>query len=163
MSSSERAARATETLEVLGIPECADRQLDELSGGQQQRVALGVALANRPRVLLADEPTGELDSRSSDEVFGAIRDANESFGTTVVVVTHDAHVSEQVTWILEGAMRLWIGVPEEEVTLRAGQMVVIPPDVPHRAEALEDTVDIDVFSPIRQDWLDGTDTYFHRT
>ena len=97
LSSSERAARAAETLEVLGIPECADRQLDELSGGQQQRVALGVALANRPRVLLADEPTGELDSRSSDEVFGAIRDANESFGTTVVVVTHDAHVSEQVT------------------------------------------------------------------
>jgi quercetin dioxygenase-like cupin family protein len=78
-----------------------------------------------------------------------------------IVPTH-SHVSEQVTWILEGAMRLWIGVPEEEITLRAGQMVVIPPDVPHRAEALEDTVDIDVFSPIRQDWLDGTDTYFHR-
>ena len=78
-----------------------------------------------------------------------------------IVPTH-SHVSEQVTWILEGALRLWIGVPEEEVTLRAGQMVVIPPDVPHRAEALEDTVDIDVFSPIRQDWLDGTDTYFHR-
>ena len=58
---------------MLGIPECADRPLGELSGGQQQRVALGVALANRPRVLLADEPTGELDSRSSDEVFGAIR------------------------------------------------------------------------------------------
>jgi quercetin dioxygenase-like cupin family protein len=78
-----------------------------------------------------------------------------------IVPTH-SHVSEQVTWILEGALRLWIGAPEEEVTLRAGQMVVIPPDVPHRAEALEDTVDIDVFSPIRQDWLDGTDTYFHR-
>jgi quercetin dioxygenase-like cupin family protein len=78
-----------------------------------------------------------------------------------IVPTH-SHVSEQVTWILEGALRLWIGVREEEMTLRAGQMVVIPPDVPHRAEALEDTVDIDVFSPIRQDWLDGTDTYFHR-
>ena len=97
LSSAERAARASETLEVLGVAECADRRLDELSGGQQQRVALGVALANRPRVLLADEPTGELDSRSSDEVFGAIREANESFGTTVVVVTHDAHVSEQVS------------------------------------------------------------------
>jgi putative ABC transport system ATP-binding protein len=96
LSPAQRATRAAETLEVLGIPECADRRLDELSGGQQQRVALGVALANRPRVLLADEPTGELDSRSSDEVFGAIRDANETFGTTVVVVTHDTHVSEQV-------------------------------------------------------------------
>ena len=78
------------------------------------------------------------------------------------VVPVHSHVSEQVTWIFEGALRLWIGVPEEEVTLRAGQMVVIPPDVPHRAEALEDTVDIDLFSPIRQDWLDHTDTYFHR-
>lgn len=78
------------------------------------------------------------------------------------VVPIHSHVSEQVTWILEGALRLWIGAPEEEVTLRAGQMVVIPPDVPHRALALEDTVDIDLFSPIRQDWLDGTDTYFRR-
>jgi len=78
----------------------------------------------------------------------------------VVPVHH--HVSEQVTWISEGALRLWIGVPEEEVTLRAGEMVVIPPDVPHRAQALEDTVDFDIFSPIRQDWLDGTDTYFLR-
>ena len=97
LSAAERSSRTAETLEVLGVADCADRRLDELSGGQQQRVALGVALANRPRVLLADEPTGELDSRSSDEVFAAIRDANESFGTTVVVVTHDAHVSEQVT------------------------------------------------------------------
>ena len=93
---SERAARARQTLEVLGIPECADRRLAELSGGQQQRVALGVAVANRPRVLLADEPTGELDTRSSDEVFGAIRDANRELGTTVLVVTHDPLVSEHV-------------------------------------------------------------------
>jgi putative ABC transport system ATP-binding protein len=97
LSAAERSSRALETLEVIGVPECAERRLGELSGGQQQRVALGVALANRPRVLLADEPTGELDSRSSDEVFGAIREANEEFGTTVVVVTHDTHVSEQVS------------------------------------------------------------------
>jgi putative ABC transport system ATP-binding protein len=92
----ERATRARETLEVLGVPECADRRLGELSGGQQQRVALGVAVANRPRVLLADEPTGELDSRSSDEVFAAMRQANRELGTTVLVVTHDPLVSEQV-------------------------------------------------------------------
>jgi quercetin dioxygenase-like cupin family protein len=78
-----------------------------------------------------------------------------------IVPTH-SHVSEQITYILEGVMRLWIGEPEEEVTLAAGSFVVIPPSVPHRAEALEDTVDVDIFSPIRQDWLDGTDTYFHR-
>src|SRR5439155_21942168 len=78
-----------------------------------------------------------------------------------VVPTH-SHVSEQITYILEGALRLWIGEPEQEVTLEPGRFVVIPPHVPHRADALEDTVDVDVFSPIRQDWLDGTDTYFQR-
>ncbi|QIM21302.1 ABC transporter ATP-binding protein [Phycicoccus sp. HDW14] len=94
--AGERATRARQTLEVLGIPDCADRRPGQLSGGQQQRVALGVAVANRPRVLLADEPTGELDTRSSDEVFEAIRLANTEFGTTVLVVTHDPLVSEQV-------------------------------------------------------------------
>jgi quercetin dioxygenase-like cupin family protein len=78
-----------------------------------------------------------------------------------VVPTH-SHVSEQITWILEGAMKLWVGQPEEEVLLTPGTFLLIPPDVPHRAEALEATVDLDIFSPIRQDWLDGTDTYFHR-
>jgi quercetin dioxygenase-like cupin family protein len=79
-----------------------------------------------------------------------------------VVPTH-SHVSEQITYIQEGALRLWIGEPAEEVLLRQGQFVVIPPNVPHKAEALENTVDIDIFSPIRNDWLDGTDTYFHET
>jgi quercetin dioxygenase-like cupin family protein len=79
-----------------------------------------------------------------------------------IVPTH-SHESEQITYIMEGALRLWIGEPEEELLLRAGQFVLIPSHVPHRAEALEDTVDVDLFSPIRQDWLDGTDTYFQRS
>lgn len=91
-----RAERAQALLEVLGIPQVGQRSLPELSGGQQQRVALAVALANGPRVLLADEPTGELDHQSSEEVFGAIQAANAEFGTTVVVVTHDPLVSEHV-------------------------------------------------------------------
>ena len=78
------------------------------------------------------------------------------------VVPLHSHVSEQITYILDGSLRLWIGEPEEEVTVSTGQFVVIPPWVPHRAEALVDTVDVDIFSPIRQDWLDGTDTYFDR-
>jgi quercetin dioxygenase-like cupin family protein len=78
-----------------------------------------------------------------------------------VVPTH-SHVSEQITYILEGALKLWVGQPEQEVLLTPGSFLVIPPDVPHRAEALEDTVDVDVFSPIRQDWLDGTDDYLRR-
>src|ERR671913_1897096 len=75
---------------------------------------------------------------------------NEMFARVVlekgaVVPTH-SHVSEQITWILEGAMRLWVGEPEEELLLTAGAFTVIPPHVPHRAEALERTVDIDIFS-----------------
>ena len=78
-----------------------------------------------------------------------------------IVPTH-SHVSEQITYVMSGRMKLWVGDPEQEFLLEGGQFVVIPPHVPHRAEAIEDTVDMDIFSPIRQDWLDGTDTYFHR-
>ncbi len=78
-----------------------------------------------------------------------------------VVPTH-AHENEQLTYILEGALRFWIGEDgAEEVVVRAGEVLHIPSNVPHKAEALEDTLDVDVFSPPRQDWLDGTDTYFH--
>jgi ABC-type lipoprotein export system ATPase subunit len=92
----ERVARTTDLLEAVGVAHCADRRPDQLSGGEQQRVAICVALANRPRVLLADEPTGELDSETAQEVFGALRTANRELGATVVVVTHDAAVSGQV-------------------------------------------------------------------
>jgi ABC-type glutathione transport system ATPase component len=67
-----------------------------MSGGQQQRVAIAVGLANSPQVLLADEPTGELDSATSAEVFEAFRDANTELGVTVLVVTHDPGVSDHV-------------------------------------------------------------------
>ncbi|WP_442814287.1 ABC transporter ATP-binding protein [Streptomyces sp. NBC_01198] len=93
---SQRRARAEDLLGLLGVGHCADRTPDELSGGEQQRVAIAVANANEPRVLFADEPTGELDSATSDEIFAALRQANEDLGVTVVVVTHDALVSEQV-------------------------------------------------------------------
>jgi ABC-type lipoprotein export system ATPase subunit len=93
---SGRRARAEELLDLLGVVHCRDRHPDELSGGEQQRVAIAVANANEPRVLFADEPTGELDTATSDEVFAALRRANRDLGVTVVVVTHDALVSEQV-------------------------------------------------------------------
>jgi len=91
-----RRARATELLAALGVADCADRRPAQLSGGQQMRVAIAVALANEPRVLLADEPTGELDTATSAEVFGALRDVNRDLGVTIVVVTHDPAVSGQV-------------------------------------------------------------------
>ena len=93
----QRRARVAELLEAVGVPHCADRRPEQMSGGEQQRVAICVALANAPRVLLADEPTGELDGESSAEVFGALRTVNREFGTTVVVVTHDSEVSGRVT------------------------------------------------------------------
>jgi ABC-type lipoprotein export system ATPase subunit len=96
VSGPERRRRAMQALAAVGLTGWVRHTPAELSGGQQQRVALGVAVANRPAVLLADEPTGELDSASSDEVFSAIRTANTELGTTVLVVTHDPHVSEQV-------------------------------------------------------------------
>ncbi|MEU8517620.1 ABC transporter ATP-binding protein [Kitasatospora sp. NPDC048722] len=91
-----RAARATELLDLMGIAHAADRTPAGLSGGEQQRVAIAVALANRPRLLLADEPTGELDTATSEEIFGALRTANTELGTTVLIVTHDALVADQV-------------------------------------------------------------------
>ena len=79
------------------------------------------------------------------------------------VVPLRSHENEQLTYILEGVLRFWIGDEESEpLDVRAGEVLHIPSHVPHKAEALEDTLDMDVFSPPRQDWLDKTDDYFRR-
>ena len=79
------------------------------------------------------------------------------------IVPRHFHENEQITYILEGALRFTIGADgSEEITVRAGEVLHLPSNVPHQAEALEDTLDVDIFSPPRQDWLDGTDSYFHR-
>lgn len=76
------------------------------------------------------------------------------------VVPLHSHENEQLTYILKGALHFWIGENgEEEVTVREGEVLLIPSNVPHKAEALEDTLDVDIFSPPRQDWLDRTDDY----
>ena len=80
------------------------------------------------------------------------------------IVPQHSHHNEQLTYILEGALKFWIGADKsEEVIVRAGEVLHIPSNVPHEALALEDTLDVDIFNPPRQDWLDGTDSYFHRT
>jgi ABC-type lipoprotein export system ATPase subunit len=93
---AQRRPRALELLEMVGVGYCADRMPAQMSGGEQQRVAIAIALANQPSVLLADEPTGELDSDSANEVFAAMRTANAALGVTILVVTHDQQVSDQV-------------------------------------------------------------------
>jgi ABC-type lipoprotein export system ATPase subunit len=91
-----RESRAMDLLDVLGVAHCADRVPSRMSGGEQQRTAIATALGNDPKVLLADEPTGELDSHTAQEVFGALQTANTELGATVLVVTHDPAVSHQV-------------------------------------------------------------------
>ena len=76
------------------------------------------------------------------------------------LVPMHSHESEQMTYVLQGALRFLIG--GEEITVREGEILHIPSWVEHQAEALDDTFEVDVFSPIRQDWLDKTDDYFHR-
>jgi quercetin dioxygenase-like cupin family protein len=79
------------------------------------------------------------------------------------VVPKHHHMNEQITYVLEGALRFTIGAGgEEKVDVRAGEVLHIPSDLPHSAEALEDTLDVDIFDPPRQDWLDGTDEYLRR-
>lgn len=77
-------------------------------------------------------------------------------------VPQHSHDNEQITYLLEGVLRFWIGEEREELVLRAGEVLLIPSNVPHEAEALEDCLDVDVFCPPRQDWLDGTDDYFRK-
>ena len=92
VSRKERRRRALELLEQVGIPEKANVLPAQLSGGQRQRVAIARALANTPALLLADEPTGALDSKTGEEVLGLFQQLNRA-GNTVVLVTHDPHIA----------------------------------------------------------------------
>ena len=91
-----RRARARELLELVGLGDREDHRPEQLSGGEQQRVAIAVSLANAPSVIFADEPTGELDTATSTEIFEVMRRVNQDQNVTVVVVTHDPLVSEHV-------------------------------------------------------------------
>jgi len=88
--------RSRELLAALGLSHRLDARPDRLSGGEQQRVAIGVALANDPPLLLADEPTGELDSQTASEIFDLLGSLNHDLGVTIVIVTHDPAIANQV-------------------------------------------------------------------
>jgi putative ABC transport system ATP-binding protein len=92
ISSAERRRRALQALETVGLTDRAEHLPNQLSGGQQQRVAIARALVNRPQILLADEPTGNLDSRTSVEIMGVFQKLNEE-GITIMMVTHELDIA----------------------------------------------------------------------
>jgi putative ABC transport system ATP-binding protein len=100
LSAKEARRRRTELLTTLGIAEHAEQSPTRLSGGQQQRVAIARALINRPKVLLADEPTGNLDSSSARDVMALLRTMHDERGQTIVLVTHDARVAARADRVI---------------------------------------------------------------
>ncbi len=100
VSGAERRARAAEALSRVGLAERADHHPSQLSGGQQQRVAIARALVNRPRVLLADEPTGNLDSRTSEEVIALLQALGKD-EITVLLVTHEHDIAAHASRVIE--------------------------------------------------------------
>jgi len=99
-SHRERRKRAAHLLELVGLADRPDAVPSQLSGGQRQRVAVARALANDPALILADEPTGSLDSQSGEEILELIADLNHNQGTTILLVTHDRHVAQATQRIL---------------------------------------------------------------
>jgi len=99
--STPLRTRALELLDAVGLSDRAHYRTNNLSGGEQQRVAIARSLVGRPSLVLADEPTGNLDTASADEIFGLMRRFNREFGTTFLVVTHDARIADRCSRIIE--------------------------------------------------------------
>lgn len=97
---NERSKRARELLETVGLKDRMTHKPNELSGGQQQRVAIARALANKPSFMLMDEPTGNIDSHTAQEIVGLIKQVNAD-GVTIIMVTHDQHLAKQATRTVE--------------------------------------------------------------
>jgi ABC-type lipoprotein export system ATPase subunit len=96
VGSAKRSRRASELLELVGLGGMEKKKPDQLSGGEQQRAAIAVSLANEPKLLLADEPTGELDSVTAGEILSLLRSFNREFGLTIILVTHDVALAANV-------------------------------------------------------------------
>lgn len=100
VNGRERRERAQELLRQVGLEHRYDHRPTHLSGGEQQRVAIAVAMANQPPLLLADEPTGEVDTEVSNVIFDVFRAMNQSYGVTIIIVTHDSRVSKRVDRVI---------------------------------------------------------------
>lgn len=99
--SKETKARAEELMHLVGLEKVKNNLSSNMSGGQQQRTAIARALMNNPRIILADEPTGNLDSDSTENIYNLMRDINKKFGTTFVIITHDRRIAEKADRIIE--------------------------------------------------------------
>jgi lipoprotein-releasing system ATP-binding protein len=97
----EAIHRAEELLALVGLSKVKNNLAINMSGGQQQRTAIARALMNNPKIVLADEPTGNLDSESTENIYNLLRDINKRFGTTFVVITHDRRIAEKADRIIE--------------------------------------------------------------
>ncbi|MCX7950343.1 MAG: ABC transporter ATP-binding protein [Clostridiales bacterium] len=97
----EVVKRAEELLDLVGLSKVKNNRANNMSGGQQQRTAIARALINNPKIILADEPTGNLDSESTDAIYDIMRDINEKLGTTFIVITHDRRIAERADRIVE--------------------------------------------------------------
>ncbi len=95
LSKKERREHVMTALEVVGLTDRADHYPRQLSGGQEQRVGIARAIVSDPTMILADEPTGDLDAQSADEILRLLQRLNEEFGKTILLVTHDAHAAER--------------------------------------------------------------------
>lgn len=100
LNAKERRQRSDALLDAVSMTQRATFKPANLSGGEQQRAALAVAMANHPRLLLADEPTGEVDSEAADQIFDTMRTLNAAYGVTIVIVTHDYAVSKRVSRVV---------------------------------------------------------------
>jgi len=120
-SGKQRSERASELLETLGLDHLRDHLPAQLSGGEQQRLALGVAIANRPKVLLADEPTAELDRASARAMLADLGRLRDRDGTTIVMVTHDHEVERHVDRVL----RIRDGRTSTETRADTGELLIV--------------------------------------
>lgn len=99
--SRETVAWANELLDMVGLSKVRNNRATDMSGGQQQRTAIARALMNRPKLILADEPTGNLDSESTENIYGILRNIHRTLGTSFVIVTHDQRIAEKTDRIVE--------------------------------------------------------------
>jgi lipoprotein-releasing system ATP-binding protein len=99
--TKETIERANELIELVGLSKVKNNLATNMSGGQQQRTAIARALINNPKIILADEPTGNLDSDSTENIYNLLRDINENFKTTFVIITHDRRIAEKADRIVE--------------------------------------------------------------